>query len=367
MAPQKTINKLTPGHLIHPGEILLDELNARKISQQEFAGLIGVQRSQFNEILKGKRDFNADVCVKVATALDMDESIWLNLMQNYEVDKAKINNREQLERIESWKSIRTNLPMSYLKKQKITTGNIEEDIPNLERIFGRELLKSSSTNIIQEASAHYRKSIKRVVNPHYLEVWKKLVAHKASDLKVDKFDETDFAELGERLKAIFRQNESVLEKCVSALASHGIKLVHLPKPDQCAVEGISFWESDHPIIGLSVNYNRIDNYAFNLFHELGHVYLHLKSHPQNSFVDFEEKTKEYAEDPLEKEANKFAQDQLIDPVAWDDFLLKHFKPTDKDFIQFAEQQQVHPAIAFGRFCLQMNSFKRRTGIERKLG
>lgn len=367
MTPRPKLKNLIPGHLIHPGEILLDELKARKITQNEFAAIIGVQKSQFNEMLKGKRDFNTGVCIKIAAALDMDESVWLNLMQNYEIDKAKINNREQLERIENWKSISTNLPMSYLRNQKITSGNVEEDIPKLEHIFGPDFLYSTSRNLIQKAPAHYRKSLKRAINPHYLEVWKKLVAHQAYDLKVEKFDATAFSDLSDQLKAIFRQNESVLEKSVSALASNGIKLVHLPKPDHCAVEGVSFWQDDHPVIGLSVTYNRIDNYAFNLFHELGHVHLHLESNRRHSFVDFEEKTEEYAEDPLEKEANKFALDHLIDPEAWDDFLLKNFKPIDADFIQFAEQHNVHPAIVLGRYCMQMGSFKRRTRIERKLG
>lgn len=361
------LKHLTSGHLIHPGEILLDELLARKILQQDFAGVIGVQRSQLNELLKGKRDFNADICVKVAAALNMDESIWLNLMHNYELDKAKINSREQLERIEKWKLWKSSLPLSYLKKQKITSGIIEDDIPKLEQIFGSGFVRSDPGNIIQAAPAHYRKSHKRSVNPHLLEVWKKLIAYKAQHLEAAEFDKNGFDALSNELKSIFAQNQSVLEKSVSALASHGIKLVHLPKPDQCAVEGISFWQHKNPVIGLSVTYKRIDNYAFNLFHELGHVYLHLHAQSENSFVEFEEKTKEYAEDPQEKQANKFAQDSLIDPFAWENFLLKHFKHSDDDFIQFAQQQQVHPAIVFGRFCLQMSTFKRKTRIERKLG
>ncbi|TVR41385.1 MAG: ImmA/IrrE family metallo-endopeptidase [Cryomorphaceae bacterium] len=367
MTPNKHLKNLIPGHLIHPGDILLDELKFRKISQNEFAGLVGIQKSQLNEMLQGKRDFNTDVCVKVAAALDMDESIWLNLMQNYEVDKAKINNRTQLERIAQWKEIKSKFPVPYLKKQNIITGNVEKDIPHLKHVFGTDLLSSTSQSFLEEAPAHYRKSLKRAVNPHYLEVWKKLIAHKASDLKVKKFDAKGVNKLTERLKTIFRENESVLEKSETELSAFGIKLVHLAKPDHCAVEGISFWQAENPVIGLSVTYDRIDNYAFNLFHELGHVYLHLTGDKQNSFVDFEEKTSEYANDPLEKEANRFAQNQLIDPAAWDELLMKCFKPNDDDFIQFAEQQQVHPAIVFGRFCLQMNSFKRRTGIDRKLG
>ena len=44
------ISELTPAIAIHPGEILLDELKARKIKQKEFALQIGMQKSQLNKL-----------------------------------------------------------------------------------------------------------------------------------------------------------------------------------------------------------------------------------------------------------------------------------------------------------------------------
>jgi HTH-type transcriptional regulator/antitoxin HigA len=44
------IEKLTPANVVHPGEILKDELEERQIKQKEFAELTGIQPSQLNEI-----------------------------------------------------------------------------------------------------------------------------------------------------------------------------------------------------------------------------------------------------------------------------------------------------------------------------
>lgn len=41
------------------------------------------------------------------------------------------------------------------------------------------------------------------------------------------------------------------------------------------VDGYSFWEGDNPTIVITKRLNRIDNFAFVLFHELGHICLHL--------------------------------------------------------------------------------------------
>ena len=43
-----------PFEATHPGSILKDELDYRRISQKEFAQDIGMQKTMLNEIIKGK-------------------------------------------------------------------------------------------------------------------------------------------------------------------------------------------------------------------------------------------------------------------------------------------------------------------------
>ncbi|NBA88940.1 hypothetical protein GVN16_24405 [Emticicia sp. CRIBPO] len=56
------ISELTPAIAIHPGEILLDELEARKIKQKEFALQSGMQKSQLNKLktLVDKTEFESE-------------------------------------------------------------------------------------------------------------------------------------------------------------------------------------------------------------------------------------------------------------------------------------------------------------------
>jgi HTH-type transcriptional regulator/antitoxin HigA len=51
---------LIPSFATHPRTILTDEMEANGYSQIDLAKLIDIKRSQLNEIIKGKRNINAD-------------------------------------------------------------------------------------------------------------------------------------------------------------------------------------------------------------------------------------------------------------------------------------------------------------------
>ena len=83
------IQNLVPETPTHPGEILADELEARNITQKDFAAKIGMQKSQLNEIIKGKRSFNADLALLLEDTLDVSATYWLNAQQGYDLDLAR--------------------------------------------------------------------------------------------------------------------------------------------------------------------------------------------------------------------------------------------------------------------------------------
>lgn len=51
----------------HPGDVLKEELESRKISQKKFSEILGISYTMLNEILNGKRPVTSDfVCAKYA-------------------------------------------------------------------------------------------------------------------------------------------------------------------------------------------------------------------------------------------------------------------------------------------------------------
>ena len=361
------LRDLTPAHLIHPGEMLNDELKDRKISQAEFAKTIGMERSQLNEYIKGKRDFTAELCLLVAAALKMDEAIWLNLKQNYEVDKVKIDAKSaaKLALVEEYSYVNA-LPKKFLKDCGYLTEDKKVSVDKLRDFYGVANLAQMDQMLQEPRYAYHRKSEKMNVQIANLVTWEQLIKHKAAAIEVETFDPASAEVLVAALKPIFRENNHALDKCKTLLAEYGIKLVHQPKPEKCAVYGFSFWSHGNPAIGLSLRYNRIDNLAFTLMHELGHVYLHLPNNLEAAYTDAADENGSYGDSKEETEANAFAQNHLMPAARWDDFRMRCFNPKDADFEFLAEQCGIHPATPFGRYCFETNQFQKRTKIDKVL-
>jgi HTH-type transcriptional regulator/antitoxin HigA len=102
--------------------------------------------------------------------------------------------------------------------------------------------------------------------------------------------------------------------------------------------------SGHPVVALTLRYDRLDNFWFVLFHELGHVFLHLFSALRLDFFDEEDGS---GKDEIEKEADRFALDFLIPEVAWKQ-CLSRFALTEEAVRIDAEKLGIDPAIIAGR-------------------
>src|SRR5262249_27718573 len=129
------------------------------------------------------------------------------------------------------------------------------------------------------------------------------------------------------------------------LAEKGIILVverHLPGS---YLDGAAMLaEGDTPTIGLTLRYDRLDNFWFVLMHELGHIFLHLFDGLRFDFFDEESADDS---DAIEAEADKFALDALIPEDLWDQ-CLSRFAISEEAVRIDAETIGVDPGIIAGR-------------------
>ncbi len=138
------------------------------------------------------------------------------------------------------------------------------------------------------------------------------------------------------------------------LAAKGIVLIieeHLPGT---YLDGAAMMlETGHPVIALTLRHDRLDNFWFVLMHELGHVFLHLLDSLNMDFFD-EEESAEY--DELEKEADQFALEKLINTEAWD-LCLSRFSMTREAVLMDASNLGIHPSIVAGRIRKERNNYR----------
>ena len=73
-----------PALVLHPGEILGEELKARGIRQKDFAAKIGMQATHLSALINGMRNITPAIAEKIAMGLDgIPASFWTGMQERY--------------------------------------------------------------------------------------------------------------------------------------------------------------------------------------------------------------------------------------------------------------------------------------------
>ena len=92
------VKAYVPFHPVHPFEILKEELEARDISQKEFAESIGMKVSNFNRMLKAKGELSSEMALKLEDSLGIPYSHWMGFQEKFIRDQRMIEQRECTEK-----------------------------------------------------------------------------------------------------------------------------------------------------------------------------------------------------------------------------------------------------------------------------
>jgi HTH-type transcriptional regulator/antitoxin HigA len=101
------------------------------------------------------------------------------------------------------------------------------------------------------------------------------------------------------------------------LKKHGIVMVVVRHLSKTKVDGVAILEDKtRPIIGLSLRFDRLDNFWFTLLHELSHVALHLNQDNGLVFFDELEDGRDIEVDEKEKEADALTEEAIVPKSKW---------------------------------------------------
>ena len=86
--------ELTPFVATHPGELIHDELKERGMTQRLLSEQTGIKPSVLSETISGKRSVSLNMAVALEKALGIPAEMWMNLQNQYDLDTAKIAERD---------------------------------------------------------------------------------------------------------------------------------------------------------------------------------------------------------------------------------------------------------------------------------
>lgn len=84
---------------IHPGEILADELEEINLSAAKLARHLEVPANRISQIIAGKRNISADTALRLGRYFGTTPDFWMNLQKTYELDLARTEVGDQIERL----------------------------------------------------------------------------------------------------------------------------------------------------------------------------------------------------------------------------------------------------------------------------
>lgn len=346
--------------VLHPGVILNDLLEEKNLSQRDLADRINVAYSMLNNVLKGNRNINTTMAIALEFAGFKKADFWLMKQMKYSLHMAK-NDKEIIEKsksIEEWKELESLVPLAYFKKQHIGI-NSSDDIGRIYEIYNVTNISELKNKTQEFNPTYFRKSAKFKENKKHVLAWSMLAEYKLKQEKAKKFSRQNEKSLLKELQRCFYNNKGVIQESKTILEKYGIKFIILDRPSQTPVDGKSFMLDNNPAIALSLKYKRLDNFAFTLFHEIGHIFEHLTHPNKPNYRDAEFFVNSSNTDLVEFEANSYASSNLIPPEIFNDFVSRHIEFTDDVIFDFANKHKIHPGIVRGRICHEYEEYYRK--------
>jgi HTH-type transcriptional regulator / antitoxin HigA len=135
------------------------------------------------------------------------------------------------------------------------------------------------------------------------------------------------------------------------LAESGIRLVIEPHLKSTHLDGAALLGEGGPVIGMTLRFDRLDNFWFVLLHEIIHVRDHLREGGIEEIVDDLEATP----DALEEQTDRAAGDSLIPDKAWKT-APPRFLRSESSIKSFAAKMRVNPAVIAGRIRRESNDY-----------
>ena len=331
------MNDRIAAEVFAPGEFLAEELEARGWSQTELGEILGRPPRVVNEIIAGKRAITPETAKGLAAAFGTSAQFWMNLETSYQLSKAKIEDQEVTRR--------AALYGLFPVKELVKRGWVEasENLDVLEQrfldFFGMKTMAD------QPKFAHAaRKTAYEGTSITQL-AWLHRAKQVAKAVQIGKFSVQLLREAIIELRKCLEYVEEI-RNVTAILSRAGVRVVVVEHLGSIKMDGACFWIGESPVIALSLRFDRIDNFWYNLFHEIDHI-LHGEGKDEPIFEIIDPFTPMLP--PTEKRANAEAANYCVPSGELENFIARvHPIFSKQAVLGFASRLNIHPGLVVGQ-------------------
>ncbi|WP_191057513.1 HigA family addiction module antitoxin [Geminicoccus harenae] len=329
------------GDVPHPGYYIREELEARQWTQRDLAYILGTPEQAVNMIISGKRGISPEMAKALAQAFDVHADLFANLQRAYDMARARDPDPgvARRARLQSVYPVREMIRRNWLT---------DSDAGMLEAQMAAFFEVANANEIPHLQHAARKSSYHDEVPPAQL-AWLFRVRQIARTMVVGRYSEKALREALQRLRTLLADPEEA-RSVPRILAECGVRLVIVEILPNAKIDGVCLWlDKSSPVIGLSMRFDRIDNFWFVLRHEIEHVLR--KDGQEQEIIDIEVEAKRPIEElpPEEVAANAAAASFCVPQDEMNSFIARKAPFfAERDVIGFARRLGVHPGLVVGQ-------------------
>ncbi|MGV6805307.1 MAG: HigA family addiction module antitoxin [Ruegeria sp.] len=328
----------SPDWAVHPGEHLAEHLDAKGLSQAEFARLAGLTPKLVSTILNGTNPVTADTALKFEKVLGMKADIWAGLQADWDLHQAK---QEKLDHIDECERFIGKFPIKELKGRGVLpkTTDVVALCDALLSFLGIGAPTSLDARL-RNLAVHHRQSKAHASDDCNVVAWLMMGEAKARRMELPAFDESAFERAVQEVRSLTCEAPDVFEPAMKRLCAEAGVAVIFEKPfPKTRLFGSARWiDGNRAIIQMSLRMKSNDHFWWTFFHEAGHVTLHRGK----TFAD----DKGGEGDGFEDEADAWAMETLVGRERFEAFCMEN--PRSEIAVRgFASEIGVHPGIIVG--------------------
>lgn len=321
----------------HPGYYIKELIEESGLTQADFAKRLDTTPKNLSLLVRGEQSLSVSMAMKLSKMLGTSIQYWLNLQNAYDTVLAQIASDEELE-LE--KSVLKMLDYSYFR------GNF--GLPDLPRrldeqvVRVREFLKVASLTVLtsRDMAVNFRSATEDMGKKGIAKAnaMVQIATNKAVEVDAPAFNKKKFADAIDFALTQTRNHDGFYPLVKKRFLEAGVVLTILPNLPGSNTNGAT--KKIGKSVMMMVNDRRLyaDSFWFTLLHEAGHIMY------GDFGISFAGETGD-----IEKKADDFAEDRLIEPSAYKSFLrASRGRFTTKNISEFAESIDRDPGIVLGR-------------------
>lgn len=333
-------NSKYPVEAPDPIDAILFRMNEKGLKKADLAPYFGTS-SRVSEVLGRKRPLTVQMirALSIGLGLSVETLIGLSspdaVPKRTEVDWSKFPINEMTRR--GWidtVSNKTKVAVEELVKKFVADAGLEFGVASFRRTLAGEA---------QSPTTRYS-----------LYAWLARVVQRAREKKshLGPFDQAIMSASFLRELAQLSWFDQGPLLAIEFLEKRGIAVVVEPHLKGTQLDGAALKDVDGtPIVGLTLRYDRLDNFWFTLLHEVAHLWKHVGE--RETFLDDLDVS---SEDRREAEANRLAKEAFIPRIVWrrsDAYIAPSTESIDK----LSRELKIHPSIIAGRLRKETGNYR----------